>query len=168
VTAPADEGTVVELWKVPAEELLATEDPGLMPWVPLSQFDGAPEELIRRCRRIIDVRGSSKEHVNLLAVTQVFTRLRYNEPGLFALLGGRSPMIESPLIREVFAEELAEARAEAEAKGVLRFLRLKFGVVSPTLEERVLAVRDEETLERLSEAVLRTNSLQEFERHLPH
>src|SRR5262249_13068668 len=30
---------VVELWKVPAEPVLAAEDPGMVPWVPLMQSD---------------------------------------------------------------------------------------------------------------------------------
>src|SRR5262245_35807639 len=50
-TLPGEEGwseltlrwRVVELWTVPVERLLATREPGLMPWAPLAQFAGAPE-----------------------------------------------------------------------------------------------------------------------------
>jgi hypothetical protein len=41
---------VIHLWQVPAEELLATKDVGLIPWVPLAQFDGPAERLLERCR----------------------------------------------------------------------------------------------------------------------
>ena len=40
----------VKLWEVPAEELLAMGDVGLIPWVPLAQFEGPPERIVSRCR----------------------------------------------------------------------------------------------------------------------
>lgn len=67
---------VVTLWSLRAEDLLATRDPGLIPWVPLTRFDGPPELVLQRCREIIDQQASPDEHVNLLAVTQVLARLR--------------------------------------------------------------------------------------------
>jgi hypothetical protein len=95
----------VKLWEVPAEELLALGDVGLIPWVPLAQFEGSPEQLVSRCRARIDEALPSigpVEHENLLAVTQFLLPLRYNEDAsllerLRALLGGRQAMIESPL-----------------------------------------------------------------------
>ena len=45
---------VIELWNVPAEGLLQAGDVGLIPWVPLAQFDGPPEPVLRRCRARID------------------------------------------------------------------------------------------------------------------
>ena len=39
----------VKLWEVPAAELLAAGDVGLIPWVLLSQFDGPPEPIVRQC-----------------------------------------------------------------------------------------------------------------------
>src|ERR1043166_6403472 len=39
---------VVELWTVPAEQLLAAQDPGLVPWVPLTSFAGPPDRKSRR------------------------------------------------------------------------------------------------------------------------
>jgi hypothetical protein len=44
----------VKLWEVPAEELLGMGDVGLLPWVPLAQFDGPPERFVSRCRARID------------------------------------------------------------------------------------------------------------------
>ena len=41
-----------------------------------------------------------KNCANLLAVTQVMTRLRYNDPSYWAILGGKKTMMESPLIKE--------------------------------------------------------------------
>ena len=49
---------IVKLWEVPAGDLLATGDIGVVPWVPLAQFDGPPEPIIRECRARIDKVGS--------------------------------------------------------------------------------------------------------------
>jgi hypothetical protein len=166
---------VVELWTLPAEELLAVGDPGLMPWVPLTQHREPPEVVIRRCRNVIETAPAEQERVNLLAVTQVLTRLRYNDPSLFALLGGRRIMIESPLIHEVFqevyADELAEARAEASAavqtKTVLRILERRIGSIPGDLRARVMTIQDESLLDRLIDAAVESQSIEEFERSLP-
>src|SRR5436190_22793920 len=45
---------VVELWTIPAEQLLAANDVGLIPWVPLTQIDGPPEAVLRQAREQID------------------------------------------------------------------------------------------------------------------
>ena len=36
---------VVELWTIPAEELLQAGDVGLIPWVPLTDFPDPPETI---------------------------------------------------------------------------------------------------------------------------
>src|SRR5207253_6546309 len=48
LAVPSEEGwtdlrlrwRVVELWTLAAEDLLVTQDPGLMPWAPLARFSG--------------------------------------------------------------------------------------------------------------------------------
>ena len=44
----------VNLWTVPAERLLQANEVGLLPWLPLTHFDTAPEVLLRECRERID------------------------------------------------------------------------------------------------------------------
>jgi hypothetical protein len=77
----------VRCWTVPAESLLAAGDVGLIPWVPLTQFEGPPETILRKCRERIDHDAPPNEHENLLAVTQFLAHLRYNDPRLLELLG---------------------------------------------------------------------------------
>jgi hypothetical protein len=114
---------VVELWNFPARDLLDAHDVGLVPWAPLAHFDGSPEELIRRCREHIDQQAPPGEHENLLAVTQVLTGLRYNDPKLFHLLGGREAMLESPVLQEYIRDILQGREAMLESSGFQQFLR---------------------------------------------
>lgn len=60
---------VVELWTLSAADLLAVNDVGLIPWVPLTRFDDPPETVLQECRRRIDEQAPALEHANLLAVT---------------------------------------------------------------------------------------------------
>jgi hypothetical protein len=131
----------VELWTVPAADLLAAGDVGLIPWVPLSDFADPPEAVLRQCRERIDRQAPPDERDNLLAVTQVMTRLRYNDPGLLRLFGGREAMIESPLIQELLAERMHKA--------LLDFLGARFGSVPQDVETAIRAVEDESTLDEL-------------------
>jgi hypothetical protein len=145
---------VVELWNVPAEPVLATADPGLMPWVPLMQSAEPPEVVLRRCREVIDQHAPAAEHEQLLTVTQVFTSLRYKDPNLVSILGGKNAMIESPLIREITAER--------SHKHILRALRTRFGPVPPELEAELKSILDESVLDAAIELAVSSPSLERF------
>jgi hypothetical protein len=161
---------VVELWTLPAEELLAAKDVGLIPWVPLTDFADPPDSVIRRCREGIERHAPAREKENLLAVTQVLTRLRYNIPGLTTLLGGKEAMIESPLIDELLADpEFVEAyvakktRANAQ-RNILMFLETRFGAIPPDLAERIQSVADEDRLTDLVRKAASCPDLDAFRR----
>jgi hypothetical protein len=145
---------VVELWTVPADPVLATADPGMMPWVPLMQAAEPPEVVLRRCREVIDQHAPAAEHDQLLTVTQVFTRLRYKDPKLLTILGGKKAMIESPLIREIVAEEVHEY--------ILKFLRTRFGPVPPELEAEVRSILDKTVLGAALELAAFSPDLEQF------
>jgi hypothetical protein len=151
---------LIELWRIPAEELLATDEPGVMPWVPLSQFEGPPEPVIRRCGDIIRARAPEEECATLLTVTQVLTSLRYNDPKLLSLLGGHAVMIETPLLNEL----KAEGRAEGKADAILRLLRRSVGDVPEELERSVLEIRDQARLDLLLDAAVAARDLAVFKR----
>jgi hypothetical protein len=67
---------MIELWTIPAADLFAAQDVGLIPWVPLAKFNDPPELIFRECRQRIDRDAPADEHDNLLAVTQVLAGLR--------------------------------------------------------------------------------------------
>jgi hypothetical protein len=131
---------------VPAEELLALEDPGLVPWVLLAQITGPPEPVLRQCRELIDRKAPAEERPNLLAVCQVLARLRYNEPAFLAIFGGRQAMIESPLIQEI----VAEATAKAKQEDLMAFLQGRFGPIPTEVATALRAIHD---IQKLSDLV---------------
>jgi hypothetical protein len=71
----------VELWTIPAAELLEAGDVGLIPWVPLTDCADPPEKVMALPGYHRTAR-SARRKANLLAVTQVLAYLRYNDVGL--------------------------------------------------------------------------------------
>jgi predicted transposase YdaD len=157
----------VELWTLPAEELLAAGDIGLIPWVPLTRFEGPPRALLEQCRERIEQDAASDEKANLLAVTQVLTRLRFSDLSLLTVLGGSQVMIESPLIKELVAEARQEAHQEARQEDILAVLQARFGELPAELARRVRAVRSRRTLDALVRHAARCPDLDVFRKRLP-
>jgi hypothetical protein len=148
----------VELWTIPAEELLGAGDNGLVPWVPLTRFEGPPEQLFQRCRERIDEDAPPGEHENLLAVTQILAALRYYDPRLFQLLGGREAMIESPVLKELISERVR--------KDIRKVLVARFGAEAKVLETELKSV-DDEGLDELVEWAATCPDLDSFRERLP-
>ncbi len=153
---------VVKLWEVPAQDLLAAGDIGLVPWVPLARSDSPPESIMRECRARIDQVASRAEQQNLLAVTQFLARLRYNDEGLFQILGGRSAMIESPLLQEL----KEEWTREAVIGDLMTFLAGRFGAKAESLETELKAIGDEARLKELVKHAATCRSLAAFRKRL--
>jgi hypothetical protein len=148
---------VVKLWEVPASGLLAAGDVGLIPWVPLAHIDGSSEPVFQQCRDQIDRVAPAIERENLMAVTQVFARLRYNDERLFEVFGGRRAMIESPVIQEIVADSKRE--------DIVKVLETRFGTSARTLEPALTAVNPEHLDEVLKLAVT-CRSLASFRKRL--
>jgi hypothetical protein len=149
---------VVELWTLSAEDLLAAGDVGLVPWVPLTQFPGPPGPVLERCRQRIEEQAHPQDQANLLAVAQVFTRLRFPDPHLLSLLGGKRAMIESPLIQEIVAEKLQDA--------ILELLKDHFGEVPLEVTTLLRAVGKEKKLLELLKLAPKCPDLETFRTRL--
>jgi hypothetical protein len=157
---------VVELWNVPAQDLLAAGDVGLIPWVPLSHFEGPPDPIFQQCRARIDRDAPPAEHENLLAVTQVLAGLRYNDPRLFQLLGGRQAMIESPVLQELKAEWTHEGACKAQRRNIMDILVARFGAVAEDLSTELEVIQDEGRLRELVKAAALCPDLESFRKRL--
>ena len=149
---------VVELWTIPAEQLLASEDIGVVPWVPLARIDGDPAPILRRCRERIDREAGAEEIENMLAVAQVFAGLRYNDPNLIQFLGGRTAMIESPILQELKAEWTSDAKHQDLAM----ILDARFGAEAEQLSAELEAIADEARLNTLVRAAATCPDLDAF------
>ncbi len=152
---------VIELWTLSAEELLLAPDVGIVPWVPLAQYDGPPEVLLQRCRDRIDNEGGQQQ-ANLLAVTQVFAKVKFDRPAWLDILGGSKIMVESPLIQEI----VAESERKGRIKAVISVLEARFGVVPPFVTAGLQQIKDEKKLERLTRQAGICKDLAAFEKAL--
>jgi hypothetical protein len=157
---------IIELWKIPSQDLLRSDDIGLIPWVPLSRLPARPEPVFQQCREMIDRKAPEGEHDNLLTVTQILASLRYNDPRVFEILGGKRLMIESPLLKQIVDEATQEARQQARQQArqeaIIQFLESKFGAVSPEIAEKIRTAADEAQLGELTRAAARCATLDEF------
>jgi hypothetical protein len=164
----------IKLWEIPAADLLAAGDIGLIPWVPLAKFDGPPEPIFRECHERIERDVPDKvDQESLLVVTHFLAGLKYDGLELFELLGGRQIMMEivSPVLREVVeiharkrADEMVRDRARAT---LVRFLRARFGVDAESIAPRLDAIDDIARLDELDELAATCADLDEFRAQLP-
>jgi hypothetical protein len=150
---------VIELWTLSAEQLLAINDVGVVPWVPLAQSAMPVEVLLQQCRERIERQAPPEEQGNLIAVTQVMTLLRYNNPALLAIIGGKKMIIESPLIQEIVREDRQNT--------ILDVLQAKFGSLPADVTARVRAIQDAQLLRSLNITAATCSDLDAFRAQLP-
>jgi predicted transposase YdaD len=150
---------VVPLWTLRAEDLLALNDVGVIPWVPLAQTSAPVLDLLRTCRERIEQQGHPDEQDNLIAVTQVMTFLRYNDRSLLSFIGGKKVITDTPLIQEILAENMQE--------GILDALQAKFGQVPPEVAAKVRAIQDVPLLRQLNTRAAVCTDLEAFRTLLP-
>lgn len=141
---------VVRMWELQAEELLAAGDVGLVPWVPLTRFEGPVEPLLRRCRERLDD-APAGERANLLAVSQVLTGLRFKSRALLELFGGNQAMIESPVIEELLLSRDLYTRRMV----LLESLADELGAVPEDVRVSVDCIDDVERIRSCSRALTR-------------
>lgn len=162
LTALACNWHLVELWKLNAEDLLAANDVGLIPWVPLTRFSGPPEPILRQCRERIDKQAEPSEHEALLTVTSLLTAVVYNDEALLAIFGGVKPMIESPLLDRILAQKVRQTTQ----MNLLEFLESRFGKLPAPLAETIRSIVDEAHLNRLIRIAGTCSDLDAFRNHL--
>ena len=161
-TALSGDWHAVYLWTVPAEALLASGDVGAMPLVPLTQLAAPPEVVVQQCKDLIEQKAAPDERANLLAITQVLTEARFAHATLLAILGGKRLMIESPMLREI----LAENTQQTTHRHTLRLLEKRFGPVPAEVSAAVRLTVDEMALDALLDLAATCPDLDSFRAHL--
>ena len=101
-----------------------------------------PEALLERCADKIEREANPKDQADLLVVSQVMTGLRFPDPELLGLFGGKRTMIESPLLQKWFAERMHKAINEV--------LKARFGSVPRDVTRLLRQILDEERLTTLT------------------
>jgi predicted transposase YdaD len=151
---------VVNLWELSGEELLAANDVGLVPWVPLTRFDQPPEVMLQRCRERIDRQARPEEHSSMLVVSQILAQLRYNVPELLAIFGGGQSMfeIESPLLKEIEDRGALQGRRE----GLRDVLEARFGSVPDDLVAHLKTIHSATKLRELARQAASSNDIESF------
>ncbi len=149
---------VVEVWTLPAEELLALEEVSVAPWATLAEYDGPAEELLGRCRERIEKGAPTAERADLLAVSQVLAQLKYPQPELLALLGGSKVMLESPLLQDL--------QARIPQKAILELLKKRFGTVPREVRRLLGETKGEDRLVALILAAAECDSMDAFKDQL--
>jgi hypothetical protein len=114
----------------------------------------------------IDEEASPEERENLLAVTQVLAGLRYNEVGLFQLLGGRDAMIESPVLQELKAEWTREAALQTNRRAIVDFLVARFGPQAEAIATPLETIADDARLKELVKLAALCSDLPSFRKEL--
>jgi hypothetical protein len=106
------------------------------------------------CRMRIDRDAPPEERENLLAVTQILAGMRYNDPRLFQLFGGREAMIESPVLQEFLAE--------GRRKSITVVLVERFGSIASTLATALDSITDLEKLDELTRIAVKCPDVETF------
>jgi hypothetical protein len=136
---------VVELWTLPAADQLAANDVGLIPWVPLMQFDGPAETILRECRDRIERQAPPEQRESLLAVAAMLGSLRYDESLLATIFEGRQGVLEIPLLDKMIARH----ETERQRRDIVCVLATRFGTVPPEITAALQGVSEETRLEKL-------------------
>jgi hypothetical protein len=145
---------VVELWTLPAEEFLGAADVGATPWITLMDFAGPPEALLERCADKIEREASGQKKADLLAVAQVMTSLRFPDPELVRILGGKDLMFESPVLQEWKAERSHEHIRDA--------LKYRFDSIPRDVAKRLREIIDEKKLRQLHHVAITCTDMEAF------
>lgn len=140
---------VVRLWELSADDLLAMNDPGVIPWVPLAQTDAAPESLMATCRERIQAVVDPTDRAGLLVVTQILAGLAFPGRKFLDLFGGPEAMIESPVLDEV--KEILRKRfvADTHRDNIREALETRFGATNAARLAALNSISDKVRLKGL-------------------
>lgn len=161
---------VIGLWELDAEQVLAFENPALLPFIPLMR-GGDTEQIVRRCAARIRQEAGETE---LEAILSVFAGYVLDTELVKQILRWEMTIVkESPIIQELLTQErqlgFEEGREEGERKATLEALHqtltIRFNVVLGEFHER-LEQFDLQSLKQLNEVALTVQTLVEFEKAL--
>lgn len=166
---------VISTWELDAQEALALDNPALLPFIPLMKGDTS-QQTLQSCIRKIRQEPDADE---LSAMIATFASLVMNVDLLKRVWRWNmlSLIEETLLFQEVFGEALErrteEAREEARKetrKALLttlhHILLRRFDVADDYIDDERFGELEPEVIQKLMDAALDSESLQEFETHI--
>lgn len=155
---------VVNLWTLDAETLLAANNPGLIPWVPLARTNRPADEVLIDCRDRLEQVPDANDRSGLQVVTAILAGFALSRKGIEKLFGGGKKMIESPVLddlielikeretkalRSKFEVQQAERLLVTLRNSIASFLEGRFGSVPDAVREGLAGISDANRLEAL-------------------
>jgi hypothetical protein len=157
---------VIALWELEAEQMLAYDNPALLPFVPLMR-GGNTEQIVRKCAERIRREPGALE---LETILSVFAGYVFDTELIKQILRWEMEIVkESPIIQELLIQErqlgFEEGKREATLNALRQTLTVRFEVGIEEFDE-YLEPLDLQSLEQLNQTALRVQTLAEFERAL--
>jgi len=145
---------VIRLWEVEPSILL--DKPFLLPFAVLAKTE-APESLLARVARQVDIIEDRAEQSNVSACAQLLAGISFSK-ALINMYLREELMRESVVYQSIVAESTQKGRQQGESAVILRILTKRFGSLPERVKEEV-SVLATERLEELGEALLDFKSL---------
>ncbi len=161
---------VIKLWELEANQVLAFDNPALLPFVPL-MHGGNTETMVRKCAERI---RQEPEATELEAILAVFAGYVLDVELIKQILRWEMQIVqESPIIQELQQEWMEKGREEgreegerkATLEGLQQTLTIRFDVVLEKFDESFEQL-DLKALKQLNEMALTVQTLVEFENAL--
>jgi predicted transposase YdaD len=166
---------VIRLWRQPVRRFL-TGGLGTLPLAPLAQLPGrlpveqALAPIIRHVVERLDREAAPEDRAKLLTASIVVAGLRVSRETAEQLFQGVRAMKESSTYQAILDEGRAEGRAKGQTEGqtealqkvLLRQGRQRFGPPTEAQQAGLIATREVERLERLTDRLLVVSNWQEL------
>jgi hypothetical protein len=131
---------------------------GVVPWIPLMDFDGPSEDLLEQCAEKIEHEAHPQEKADLLTVAQVLAGLKFPEPLLNQFFGGNQTMFESPVLQRLLAMRFHEV--------ILDLLKDRFGTIPQDVRKLLGDIINEKKLRKLILFASKCSDLEAFREKL--
>ena len=156
---------VIGLWDLEAEQVLALNNPALLPFVPL-MHGGNTEQMLRRCATLI--RQQPAYALEMESILSVFAGYVMDSDLIKRIL--RWEMLEliqeSPLVKDILEERERAGEQRAMLKSLYKILLTRFNVDSEYCEQLGLENAEIAVIEKLQEVALTAPNLEGFEEGL--
>lgn len=147
------------LWELDAEQVIAYNNPALLPFVPLMR-GGNSEKMLQRCAERIRQEPEAAELETILAV---FAEYVLDRELIKQLLRWEMAIVkESSIIQELIQEGYEEGERKATLEALYQTLTIRFKVERGLFDEQFERL-EVETLKRLNEVALSVESLDAFQ-----